>query len=505
MAGFSEDKDRNVIPRWRSFGDPMDRRELSSVAPPPTHQSPSFDFLAQKIIDWRKCQTVGHASDLVGAALTLGRGQEAIGAAKFLLQDSLNVSTWSKELALQIVNPPEDVEREFCKPIEIEISTLRERVGKYRQSLYIEPHDPITWVELSRVYTTLGLDEQAKRSMIVGLQLANNNRFVLRSASRLWVHLDDPERAHHILTEADRTRHDPWLLAAEIAVGSIDGRKPKLVKIARKTLTDGRFSGVHMSELAAALATLELKFGNVNKSKKLFRLSLEDPTENSIAQAAWASRNHNVIRFDDQYLEHSNVFEAKSWSHYQKSEWNEAVEQCKLWHFDQPFSSRPNTLGSYIAAVALEDYDTSEELAERGLMANPTDFTLLNNLAFARINLEDIEGAREALSRVSRLKLSDQDRVVLKATQGLLEFRSGNVKCGRELYLDAKSMAQELPRQVRTLLLALATTFHAFEEISQAGSNYDAVLIEAFQTLKKSGDPIFEVLERRLTKMKAKL
>ena len=504
MAGFSEDKDRNVIPRWRSFGDIMERLELSSVAPPRTHQSPLLDFLDQKIIDWRKHQTVGHASDLVGAALTLGREQEAIGAAQFLLRDRLNVSHWARELAEKALGIPKNVEKPTRNPVEVEKSTLHEQVRALRHLLYIEPQDPITWVELSRVYAILGLDSKAKRSMTVGLQLANNNRFVLRSASRLWVHLDDPERAHHILIRADRTRHDPWLLAAEIAVGSIDGRKPRLVKIARRMLLDGKFPKGHISELASAVATLELNSGRVKKSKKLFRLSLEDPTENSVAQAAWASRNHNALRLNDQYLELPNAFEAKSWSHYHKSEWNEAVEQCKLWHFDQPFSSRPNALGSCLAAVALEDYETSKWFANRGLMANPADFILLNNLAFALINLDDTEEAIKTLSMVDPSKLSNRELVVFKATQGLLEFRTGNVKCGRQFYSDARSMARKIPNQVGIQLLALAAVFHAFEEISQAGPQIDPLLCEATQFLKQARDPIFGALESRLTKMKTK-
>ena len=92
MAGFSIDEDRKVIPRWRSFSDALERRELDSVAPPRVHQTVHFDYLAQKIIDWRRNHTVGHAADLVGAAIALGREQEAARAAKFLLQDNLNVS-----------------------------------------------------------------------------------------------------------------------------------------------------------------------------------------------------------------------------------------------------------------------------------------------------------------------------------------------------------------------------------------------------------------------------
>ena len=298
MAGFSIDKKRRVIPRWRTLNEALTLQELDSVVPRGNHQMLQFDFLAQKIVDWRRHQTIGHASDLVGAALTLGRRREAIGAAKFLLQDNLNVTPWARELAEQILKTSDHVETGLPKPVEVKDSTLHAQVRAFRGMLRIEPQDPITWVELSRVYVILGLEKQAKRCMDVALQLAIDNRFVLRSASRLWMHFDNPERAHHIIVTSDRTQYEPWLLAAEIAISSAAGRKPRFIKSARRILTERGFSSIHLSELAAAVATLELDTGSVKKSKKFFRISLEDPTENSIAQMAWASRQSNTIHFN---------------------------------------------------------------------------------------------------------------------------------------------------------------------------------------------------------------
>ena len=474
--------------------------ELNSAAPPRA-QKVTFDFLAQKTMDWRKHQTVGHAADLVGAALTLGREREVTGAARFLLQDDLRVSSWARELAEQALKTPANVETVPPKPEALEKGALYTRVRDFRRLLRAEPRDPITWVELSRTYAILGLGEQAARSMTVALQLAMNNRFVLRSASRLWIHLEDPEKAHDIIVRSSRTTHDPWLLAAEIAVGSVAGRKPKFIKAARQMLTDRRFSPIHISELASAVATLELDSGSVKKPRQLFNLSLKRPTENSIAQAAWASRRNSSIRLNDKYLDLPNTFEARSWSFYLQSQWKQSIKECQLWQFDQPFSSRPSVHGSYVSAIALEDYKTSEWFAKCGLMANPADFTLLNNLAFARINRGDMEGAKKALLRVDCSRLSDRERAVLQATQGLLEFRTGNVVGGRQLYSDARSKARKMQDQDGSRLLALASMFHAIEEISQEASNRELVLSEALQTLERVPDPIFRVLEHRLTKM----
>ena len=501
MAGFIPDKDRKIIPRWRTFYSTLRLRELDSIVLPRAQLQVTSDFLATKIMDWSKSQTVGHAADLVGSGLTLGREREVAETASFLLQDELNVSPWARELAMQALRTPNNTEI-VPTPEALEKSTLHKQVRTLRHLLRTEPRDPITWVELSLAYAILGLREQAERSMIVALQLAMNNRFVLRSASRLWVHLDDPQRAHDILVKVNRTRHDPWLLAAEIAIGSIDEKTPRFVKAAQRMLNEGSFSPIHISELASAVATLELSSGSVKKSRKLFVRSLEHPTENSIAQAAWASRQKNSpIRLDNEYLTRPDTFEARYWSFYFQSRWEEAIKQCWLWQFDQPFSSRPSVLGSYVSAIALEDYETSKRFAECGLLANPADFMLLNNLAFARINLGDMEGAKKALSRVGRLQLSVQDGTVLQATQGLWEFRTGNVARGRQLYLDARSEARKMQDQASRERLALATAFHAMEEVSQDFLDCGPVSSEAFQMLKRVSDPIFRVLEQRLIEM----
>ena len=472
-------------------------RELESVTLPQAHQQVTPDFLAPKTMDWLEHQTIGHAADLVGTALSTGREKEVSEAARFLLRNDLNVSPWARELAEHALRTPEENEI-VSHPEALEEKTLQKRIGVLRNLLRAEPKDPISWVELSRAYAILGLGEQAKQSMIVAVQLAMNNRFVLRSASRLWIYLDDIEKAHDLIVRADRTPHDPWLLAAEIAIGSVAGRKPRFVKTARRMLTERRFLPIHISELASAVATLELSSGSVRRSRQLFELSLKSPTENSIAQAAWASRHNSIIHLKEEYLDRPNTFEARYWSFYSQGQWEKAINECKLWHFDQPFSSRPSTQGSYVAGTALEDYSLNKQFAEQGLIANPSDFTLWNNLAFALINLGNIQRGREALSRASRLQISDEDRVVLQATQGLLAFRTGDVAVGRQLYLDARSNARKMQDN---RLFALASAYHAIEEVSHGISDRSSVLSAVIRILQRETDPIFRALEIRLSKM----
>ena len=507
MTGFSTDADRRVIPRWRTYDETRRLGELGSIAQPRAHQEVIADFLASKMAEWRRNRTLGHASDLVGAGLTLGREADIIDAAKFLLRDDISVSPWARELAEQALKAPQDI-GSGLEPRSIDKITLHAQVRTLRDLLRSEPNDPISWVDLARAYACLGLGDQAKRSMTIALQLGGNNRFVLRSAGRLWISQDDPERAHSVFTQSDRTRHDPWLLSAEIAIGSIAGRPSRLVKPAQRMLLGQQFLPGQLSELASAVATLELNHGGVRKSKRLFRQSLEDPTENSIAQAAWAARRHRGIDFDHELLNLPNTFEAKAWTFYQQGQWKLAVENCKLWLLDQPFSSRPSIQGSFLAAVALEDYELSEYFAKQGLLANPSDSTLLNNWAFTLINRKDIDQARSALSKVRNAQVSRIDKVILEATRGLLEYRTGNIQLGRELYSNALSMAEKVRGREGSTLLALASAFHAMEEASIVATataeeveEMRSLLAKAIQFVKKAPVPLSILFEEKITKI----
>ena len=500
MAVFSPDEERNVIPRWRTYEATLRIGELDSIASPRAHGLVVGDFLESKVVDWQRNKTVGHASDLVGAGVTLGREREGevTKAARFLLREDLSVTPWARGLAKRALGEP-DYGKAILEPEEIEEAILYGQIKTLRDLLRTEPNDPITWVELSRCYACIGLSEQAMRSMKVAQQLAVENRFVLRSASRLWINLGDPERAYDTIQRTDRTRHDPWLLAAELAIGSIAAKPPRLAKFAQGMLSRGQYSPIHISELASAVATLELGHGSVKKSKRWFNQSLEDPTENSIAQASWASRNYGAISFDLQLLNAPNTFEAETLSHYFNSEWENAVEKCKLWLYDQPFSSVPCMLGSALASITLEDYSAGEWFANRGLKANPSNFLLLNNLAFALANRGKIEEANMAVSRAAKSQSSPRDQAVLQATRGLLEFRTGNIERGCEFYSNAQALAKNIQSRDGDRVFAFASAFYAIEVASQHELMIQPVLPQALETIRRMPpDPILGVLERRL-------
>src|SRR5262249_14991627 len=153
------------------------------------------------------------------------------------------------------------------------------------------PRTPLFWTELARWYASLGQRDPADHAMRVALELSPSHRFVPRSAARLSLHLDDPERAHSLLRRAERTQTDPWLLAAEIAIAPLAGERSRWMKHGRRVVESQRFHPTAVSELASALATEAFMAGSGRDARRLFECSLELPTENAVAQAAWAARH----------------------------------------------------------------------------------------------------------------------------------------------------------------------------------------------------------------------
>ena len=229
---------------------------------------------------------------------------------------------------------------------------------------------------------------------------------------------------------------------------------------------------------------------------------MEDPTENSIAQASWASRRHESINFEGNFPNVPNTFEAESWSLYHDMDWQDAIEKCKLWLFDQPFSSGPCMLGSSLAAIALEDYSTTEWFARRGLLANQSEFILWNNLAFALINLGKMDEVKATLARASRAQKSLRDESVLLATQGLFEFRSGKLERGRSLYSNARAKASTIHGEDARRVFAMASTYYVIEEASHGVLDTQSLLSETIEIVRKLSDPFFRVLEQRLNKLR---
>jgi tetratricopeptide (TPR) repeat protein len=324
--------------------------------------------------------------------------------------------------------------------------------------------------------------------MRVALGLAPDNRFVLRSFTRLALHLgsteklDAPFEAWERLKRSIRTRHDPWLVAAEIATAMVIGKSPKSVKDARSLLSSRRFSPFELSELAGALGSLEIDSGALKQGRKLLSQALLEPTDNAVAQVAWTARNRDVPLLDSRHLALDLTFEARAWEHYRAREWTAAIDEAERWHLDEPFAGRPLQLATFVSAVPLADFTRSAELAKRGLDLNPDDQVIRNNLAFA---LASDGKWRAAMYVLDKLKLADVRKEVLieyVATWGLIQFRQGLVEEGRALY----NLAIDRAHKGRAAEdEALATLYLAREERLAGTEHADETLRRATELVKK--------------------
>ena len=439
MTTFVEDIDRKVVPGWRDSLTTAAIGELDSLESPTQMKLSSRDFFSEKLAEWKTHKTFSRAAELVSSAIVLKREDEAVEAAETILQAREKSSLTIRSLAKLIVPSSEELNEIFSAPQTP--NDPKRAIRVFRKRLRNEPRNSLVWVDLARQYTILGHTQKAKHAIRCALASAPLNRFVLRSAVRFYLHLDKPERALFLLRKAGRTPYDPWLLAAEISVAEIVNHTSKFIKVACRMLKAQKQDPRHLTELAATIATIELGAGSRKKARKFFVQSLFAPNDNSIAQLAWASRRtHGAFEFKTSFLEKPRTFEAGAWTHFEKGDWPRALEQAVNWLGDQPFSTRPSILGSYVG-ILIEDYPKTIEVAKAGLRANPNDFDLLNNLVVGLVRSGSLDKAKEIHAKIKSLSLSVNERVVWLATSGLLEYHKKNTEAARALYLEALETA----------------------------------------------------------------
>ncbi|MCF4122195.1 hypothetical protein L1785_14540 [Antribacter sp. KLBMP9083] len=350
-----------------------------------------------------------------------------------------------------------------------------------RKVLARSPRNAVVWTDLALAQTESGELARAHRSISVALSLAPRNRFVVRSAARFYVHVGEPDRARWVLNRAERWS-DPWIVSADIAVATILGDAPRSFMRRAGRLLDGSHAARDTSELACGLASLEFSSGNRKSGRRLITLGLENPTENAVAQAEFEAQR-SAFELPESMVEVPGSHEAQALDLLDRGEWEPAASAAQKWQADQLFDPDAAMHLSYLASVGLEDFETSRRAAQSGLIANPDNAILWNNAAFAAANLGELAEATTLLERARQLLvLAPGDDVSFTATQGLIEFRSGNIDRGRAAYRQAVESAQG---HKLTSLAALAAAYWLQEE-SLANEHLDRGVIEDAVSLVQS-------------------
>lgn len=495
--------DRLVVPRWRETAK-LVRQDDAQALPIRSAASTALSDadVKEAYALWLEKPTIELASDVVINAATFGDNVPlAFGPAEQLIRERDNVAPALVELAGRVRNGRPSVGSTPPEPAKLTYEHLSQELHRARRSVHDYPRNPFAWLDLSLLHTRLGNSGAAERAARTSFGLAPENRLIVRSMARLLLHLDDKEQALRVLRNNPLTPFDPWLAAVEISLSDLAGRTPKFQRAAYDLVRRFEKHPGTVSELAASLGTNIAMHGNARKAKPYFRLALEHPTENVVAQASWISKKvPTAIEFDGSLLKQNSVFEGRALSAYHEGRWSDVLAEAELWLADESFSARPAVLGSFVAASMLGDYDRAESFARLGLIANPNDSALRNNLAYA---LACGDQPLKAAVVVSSFPTSTaQQTIFYIATAALLSMRTGQLEEGRAAYKRAIELADRLePGQ------GMYARYHyALTELQTDAPDYDAVLshLKECQRLKRRGGidlSVVKTLEARIANL----
>lgn len=455
---------RRILPRWRDSRKASRSSDFTSAKPIGRQPDIVGNPVPQATDDFKTEPTIGTAADLLSNALLIGDADAIKGASQFILQNEGQAPQSLIALARSVtgIDPA---------PGEI-LTSENELVRQTRRLLNLNPANPMLWSDLARHFASTGSPERAYRCMKVALRLAPDHRWILRTAARFLAHQNKGVEAHRLLVNHPRTRHDPWLIAAELACAQLAGRPPKFWRQANDIVRFNSFSPMHTSELATAIAMMELEAGERKKARKYVEKGLQIPTENTLAQVLWAKENRHLpdgMELAQLVRGTSDAYEADFHVSLSQGDLLAALRAAKTWGQDEPFAARPRIEAAYVASL-IDDYDLTISMARAVyLLDRKQDAGLEMNSIFAtlssgRLNLDshrqELQDIHDRLFGVIEQRKDEAYHAV--ANLGLWYYRYGDKVFGRELYEKAIQIAEKLHNLDAA---AMASTFAAREAI----------------------------------------
>jgi hypothetical protein len=478
---------RQMLPRWRSSALASNAPEFASVKRPPIVSANLEGDLLRLRSDFERMPSAGTAAELLTAAKLASREVDIEQAKDFLLRNS----SQTPHSILAALSDQNNLSEEHFGSYQSASSA----VAKLRLLLKLNPDNAVLWADLSRHHAINHDKTRAQRCMITALQLAPNHRWILRVASRFFVHIQDPERAHSILSKHQRTKLDPWLMAAEIATAKLAERASSFSRIACDLLQKKSHSPSQINELALAVAMTELDNGKSKVAKKHIRQGLIAPTENTLAQVSWAEEQrslHGDFSLSERVSAQDDAHEADYRLSLLRGDVPGAVDAALKWSLDEPYSKRPKISVAYAASI-LDDHDLAiRHLKDVIHSGEQTDPVLEMNLIFSELSsgqFDRVDNASELIEirhKLERVAASGGRQAYHPmANLGLWCYRYGDPSEGRLWY--EKSIDNALKNGL-TESAAGAATFAAREAIlaSDRGSSEKLVFAKQLQVKSKS-------------------
>lgn len=438
--------------------------------------------LAQALDDFELFPSMGTAADLLRFGPRIGRSDDRlkVAAAYLLEQDGLPEAL--RKLAQDVMGGTR------TSLWVLPTADCAEGIRQARHSLSNYPRDALTWLDLGRLHATKGNLNSAQRAVIIALAHGGQNRFILRGASRFFLHAGDPERALATLNHSPRTPRDPWLMAGHIAISSILDRSSQYAAKGRRIVQKHDLPRSETAELAMALGTLELENGATRLAKKMFNIGLESPNENALAQGAWAARELNTaLDLPSKWLDASCSVEAAYYQALAEADFERALRHSIHWHRMEPFASRPMVAASFLAGI-LGQVNDAVAFARQGLVADPENMILQNNYVFSLALAGSIPEAEQALAKVARHEKDGLSAQTI-ANLGMLAFLSGESELGERLYDSAIGRYQ---RDKYPQHAAVAGACRALAAELAGSERRDFWKQDAYRLARAAGSPLAE-------------
>lgn len=500
MASLKEDEKRNVVPNWRDYNKTAKLGEFGNAAA--NTRALELFPIDEYVLAWQNNKSIPYAGDLVSAAILNGQGKnpEAIEAARFIISHKDEATAVLVQTAQSIIATPEEIAAAAQLSVPQKIDRIRNQEESVRNEIKLLKHsrdyccyNPIAYCELARCYVILGQLEKAKEAMNIAIHLAPGHRYVSRSAARFFLHIHDEERARYIIASNPALLKDPWLLASEIAINTLMERTSRHIKKGAELIASRNYTPFSLSELSSAIGSIEMMNGNKKKCKSYFKTALEKPNDNSLAQAQFLLSKNSDLSFEfGDNLVIPNAFEADAIMSYIAEDYSQALVTAVDWIDDMPFTRRPVQFAANIAYSFLKDYDTAIDILDLGLNANPNNPMLLNNKAYACALRGRTAEADKVILEAKRLSMSNETRICLIATEGLNEYRKGNLEAGKHLYTQAILLAKESspdPRLANTAILNFT------REEARANNQFDKSILAVIDRIPNDSKETVQLKE----------